>query len=238
MLHRKIITLLVMALAVGTSMALAANDPVSGKYEGVAKSETLGEIPVTLEIKNENGKVTGKVESPQGPAPITSGTFADGKLLLKLDAGGNELLVTATLKDDKLIGQWELMGQKGTLELTKAGATVAAAPPKKEEPAFDASAADPISGDWEAEADAGGQPLPFTLKLKLEGDKVTGMSESAQGSAEISKGSFAADKLSITLDTPNGSIVLTAMVKDGKMTGEYDFAGQFTGKWQAKKKQL
>ena len=56
------------------------------------------------------------------------------------------------------------------------------------------------------------------------------------GSAAISKGSFAAEKLTITLDTPNGAIVLTAMVKDGKMTGEFDFAGQGTGKWNAKKK--
>jgi hypothetical protein len=56
------------------------------------------------------------------------------------------------------------------------------------------------------------------------------------GSAAISKGSFAAEKLTITLDTPNGAIVFTAMVKDGKMTGEFDFAGQGTGKWNAKKK--
>jgi len=234
---RKIITLLVITLVMSASSALAANDPVSGKYEGTAKSESIGEIPVTLEIKNENGKLTGKVETPQGPAPITNGTFADGKITLKLDAGGNELIVTAMLKDNKIVGEWELSGQKGTLELTRSG-VAAAAPAKKEEPkpAAGAPSADPISGDWEAEADAGGQPLPFTLKLKLDGDKVTGASESAQGSVPISKGSFASEKISITLETPNGAIVLTALVKDGKMTGEYDFAGQFNGKWNAKKK--
>jgi hypothetical protein len=232
---RKIITLLVIALVVGASSTFAANDPVSGKYEGVAKSDSLGEIPITLEIKNESGKLTGKVESPQGPAPITSGSFADGKIMLKLDAGGNELIVTAMLKDNKMVGEWELMGQKGTLELTRAGMAAAAAPAKNDE-TMPASSADPISGDWEAEADAGGQSLPFTLKLKLDGDKVSGSSDSAQGQATISKGSFAAEKISITLDTPAGPIVLTAMVKDGKMTGEYDFAGQATGKWQAKKK--
>jgi hypothetical protein len=233
---RKIITLLVITLVVSASSVLAANDPVSGKYEGIAKSEAIGELPITLEIKNENGKLTGKVESPQGPAPITSGTFADGKITLKLDAGGNELLVTAMLKDNKIVGEWELMGQKGTLELTRA-AVAASAPANKEEPKPAAgAAADPVSGEWEAEADAGGQTFPFTLKLKLDGDKVTGASESAMGSAAISKGSFAAEKLTITLDTPNGAIVFTAMVKDGKMTGEFDFAGQGTGKWNAKKK--
>ena len=230
---RKNITLLAIALLVSATSVLAVNDPVSGKYEGVAKSESLGEIPITLEIKNENGKLTGKVESPQGPAPITSGSFADGKITLKLDAGGNELLVNAMLKDNKIVGEWELMGQKGTLELTKGAVAASAAPAT---PATPAAAADPVTGDWDAEADAGGQALPFTLKLKLEGDKVSGSSESAQGSVAISKGSFAAEKLTITLDTPNGPIVLTAMIKDGKMTGEYDFAGQFNGKWHAKKK--
>ena len=74
------------------------------------------------------------------------------------------------------------------------------------------------------------------MKLKLEGDKVTGSTDSAQGTAPISKGSFVGDKLSITLDTPNGAIVLTGIIKDGKLTGEFDFAGQAQGKWEAKRK--
>ena len=56
------------------------------------------------------------------------------------------------------------------------------------------------------------------------------------GSASLSNGSFKAGKLSFTLDTPNGSVSMTAMVKDGKMAGEFDAAGQMQGKWEAKKK--
>jgi hypothetical protein len=29
---------------------------------------------------------------------------------------------------------------------------------------------------------------------------------------------------------------MTAMLKDGKLNGDFDFAGQMTGKWEAKKK--
>ena len=53
-------------------------DSLSGKYEGVAKSDQIGDIPLTVEIKNDNGKLTGKIETPQGPAAITSGTSGGG----------------------------------------------------------------------------------------------------------------------------------------------------------------
>jgi hypothetical protein len=215
------------------------NDTLSGKYEGVAKSDQLGEIPLTVQIKNDNGKLTGSIETPQGPAAITGGTFEGGKIVMKFDAGGNEGTVTAMLDGDKITGKWELAGQGGGLELKRA-AMVASAPASSASgaahPAAPAAGGDPISGEWEAAADANGAQFPFTLKLKLQGDKVTGSSESDQGSAEVSKGSLVGDKLTFTLDTPNGAIGFTATVKDGKITGDFDFAGQMTGKWEAKKK--
>ena len=214
-------------------------DNLSGKYEGVAKSDQIGDIPLTVEIKNDNGKVTGKIETPQGPAAITGGTFENGKIVMKFDAGGNEGTVTAMLDGDKITGKWELAGQGGGLELKRA-AMVASAPASSAgapaSPSAPATEGDPISGEWDATADAGGTTLPFTLKLKLEGDKVTGSSDSAQGAATVSKGTYAGNKLSFTLDTANGAIGMTAMLKDGKLVGDFDFAGQMTGKWEASKK--
>ncbi|HXI94345.1 MAG TPA: hypothetical protein VNO24_30600, partial [Blastocatellia bacterium] len=164
-------------------------DTLSGKYEGVAKSDQIGDIPLTVEIKNDNGKLTGKIDTPQGPAAITGGTFDNGKIVMKFDAGGNEGTVTATLDGDKISGKWELGGQGGALELKRAAMTAAApASPsggatKPAAPAAPAAAGDPVSGEWDANADANGTQFPFTLKLKLDGDKVTGSSESSQGSA-------------------------------------------------------
>ena len=244
---RKIITLLSLVLLIATvsiaspasfnnqSTAKPAADNLSGNYEGVAKSDQIGDIPLKVEIKNDNGKLSGKIDTPQGPAAITSGTYADGKLTMKFDAGGTEGTVTATVNGDKISGKWELGGQGGPLELKRSGA-VAANEPKKEEMKPAPAGGDPISGEWAGAADAQGTSIEFTLKLKLEGDKVTGSSESAQGALPISKGSFVANKLTFSLDTPNGSIVMNGMVKDGKIDGEFDFAGQMTGKWQAKKK--
>jgi hypothetical protein len=236
---RKITSLLVVALLLSASAVAAtrgaqAKPDISGKYEGIAKGAGIGEVPLTAEIKNDNGKISGKLDIPQGTANITSGTFVDGKLSMKVDAAGTELTINGTFKDDKITGDWALEGQTGTFELKKTVAAAAATPP----PAATKPAAggDPVTGDWDATADVGGTSMPFTMKLKLEGDKVTGATESAQGSLPISKGSFVADKLSITLDTPNGAIVLSGIIKDGKLTGDFDFAGQMAGKWEAKKK--
>src|ERR1044072_2039688 len=112
---RRIIPLLSVALLIFTSsvafgasfnpQAKPASDPVSGKYEGMAKSDQIGDIPITVEIKNDNGKLSGKIETPQGPSQITSGTFADGKVILKFDVGGNEGTVDATLSGDKISGK-------------------------------------------------------------------------------------------------------------------------------------
>lgn len=222
-----------------TSQPGQSKDTLSGKYEGVAKSDQIGDIPLTVEIKNENGKLTGKIDTPQGPAAITGGTFDNGKIVMKFDAGGNEGTVTAMLDGDKISGKWELGGQGGGLELKRA-AMGASAPASSvgggAKPAAPAAGGDPISGEWAAAADANGTQFPFTLKLKLEGDKVTGSSDSDQGSAPVSKGSWVGNKLSFTLDTPNGAITFTATLKDGKISGDFDFAGQMTGKWEAKKK--
>ncbi len=202
-------------------------DPVSGKWEGVARSDQMGEISVAFELKNDGGKLSGTIESAQGSFPITGGTYADGKIGLKFDAGGNEGVIDATLAGDKISGKWELSGQGGTLELKKVAAKPSTDAPK--------AAADPISGEWSATAEAQGMTLPFTLKLKLDGDKVSGTSESQSGVASV-KGTWKDGKLSLNLDSQQGSILLNAVLRDGKLVGDYDFSGQMSGKWEASKK--
>jgi hypothetical protein len=247
MQSRRIMTLFVIALLMCGSSAVSAASfntslraqdkpaDVSGKYEGVAKSAALGEIPLTVEIKSEGGKISGKIDTAQGALPITSGTYADGKIMMKFDAGGTEGTVTAKPMGDKIVGEWEMGGQTGTIELKKV--TVAAAgPPAGAPPANPPPASDQITGKWAANADAGGNRIDFTLDLKLDAGKVSGTSESDMGSATLSKGTFAGDKLDFTLETPNGVITFTAVLKAGVLTGEYDFAGQAKGKWEAKKK--
>ena len=90
-----------------------------------------------------------------------------------------------------------------------------------------------FNGDWDCTADVQGQTIPFKLKLKVDGDKVTGESASDQGSLQIANGKITGDKLSYTLDIGQ-TITFTATVKEGKIVGQYDAGGQ-AGNWGCKK---
>jgi hypothetical protein len=249
MQSRRILTLFVIALLICVPAAVSAASlitprpaqdkpaDISGKYEGVAKSQAIGEIPLKVEIKNEGGKLSGKIDTSQGALAITGGTYAaDGKIVMKFDAGGTEGTVTAKPMGDKIVGEFELGGQTGTIELKKVGATVAAAPsaPPAASAPTSVSAASYV-GDWEASADVDGQQLAFTMKLKVDGQTVTGETNSAMGTGTL-KGTFAGDKLTFALDAGGTMINFSAVLKDGKLTGEYELPGQAKGKWEAKKK--
>jgi hypothetical protein len=214
----------------------AAADIISGKYEGVAKNPTLGDVALVGEIKNNNGTLTGKIDTRHGSLVILKGTIAGSHVNLVFDDNGNEGSVTAELKDGMIVGEWTLVGQTGTFELKRVGsATPAPVQPIKAEAAGPAPS-DPVSGEWTASANVQGQPFPFTLKLKADGDKVTGESRSAQGNAPVSKGKLTGDKLTLVIEAPNGSILLTGTVAGSRITGQYDFAGQLQGPWEARKK--
>jgi len=96
---------------------------------------------------------------------------------------------------------------------------------------------DLISGNWNTSlVAAGNSTFTLTMKLKLEKDKVTGSYESTHvGSGKISKGTWAANKLSLTLETNHGPITLAGELKQGKLSGKFN-SGPMQGTWQASKK--
>jgi hypothetical protein len=240
---RKIMPLLVIALLIVASSAISAaalvQDRVTGKYKGIAKSEAMGDLPITVDLKNTAGKLSGAIETAQGSAPITGGTIdeATGAVKLTFDAGGTEGTVTATLKDGVITGKWDLGGMGGPLELKKDGAMATPAPttPSTSTAPAGGGAVAAVGGKWVCSADVMGQAMPFTLTLKQEGDKITGESSSDQGTTPISNGKVAGNKVTFSLETPQGAIGFTAELKDGKLVGKYDFAGQMTGDWSGKK---
>lgn len=96
---------------------------------------------------------------------------------------------------------------------------------------------DSISGDWDATFELQGTTIPVKLKLKLDGDKVTGTAESAHtGPGTLSKGTWVDNKLTFTLDfATHESIVLAGRFMGGKLAGEFYTEGM-QGKWVAKRK--
>jgi len=95
---------------------------------------------------------------------------------------------------------------------------------------------DAISGEWDAVISSQDNTAQITLKLKLEGDKVTGASESSHlGDGAISDGSWANNRLKIKVETRHGLLALTGALRNGKLAGEWDM-GHMQGKWEAMKK--
>jgi len=96
---------------------------------------------------------------------------------------------------------------------------------------------DPISGEWDLLFFVQGTTTRGTLKLKLDGEKITGTVASAHtGPGTVSKGSWADNKLNLTLDfKSHESIDISGSLKDGKLSGEFRTEG-FVSNWEATKK--
>jgi len=218
----------VIAVLLGTGCAFA-QETLSGKYEGTAKVSGSADLQIILELKNEGGKVSGQLTNGATTTAVTDGSFMDGKLSLKLGEAAKDGSLTAKVEGDKLTGDWVSGSQKRTIELKKASsvAAVASAP---------AATTVNLNGTWEAVADANGQPFPFVLTLKVEGEKVSGTSSSQLGETNISTGTWKDGRLSFQLESASGVVTMSGTVIDGKLSGEFDFASQLQGKWVAVKK--
>ena len=216
----------VLTFVFSASLAFA-QDTVSGKYEGTLKNTGGADEKVSLELKNDGGKISGRMMKGQNAMDIAEGSVAASKLSLKLKDG----MINAVIEGDKITGDWASGNNKGTLDLKK---VVPALPAT----AAEAAPATPVNlnGEWDAVADAQGQNFPFLLTLKIDGENVTGGSRSQLGEATIKSGSFKDGKLAFELEGQSGTITMSATVVEGKLAGQFDYAGQLQGKWVAVKK--
>lgn len=220
--------------AVSMHATAMAQDTLSGKYEGTLKTAGAADEKVSLELKNDAGKISGRLMKGQTAIDITEGTLAESKLALKLGAAAKDGTINAVVSGEKITGDWIAGAKKGSLELKKV--TAAAAAPAAPTASAAPAAAVNLNGQWDGVADAQGQPFPFLLTLKIDGETVTGTSSSQLGDSQIKNGTWKDGKLSFELEGQNGVITMSATVVEGKLSGEFDFAGQLQGKWVAVKK--
>ena len=222
------IGLLTLTFLVGSIVAFAQGP--TGTYEGTVKMHNGTEQKLSLELKSEGSKVTGQAKHGDKTIAISEGKFENGTLTLVFDAKDHTFV--GKVDGDKITGEAGDGAQKIPLELTKVNPAAAAAPAT---PAAPAAGPVNLNGQWDAVADANGQPFPFLLTLKVEGETVTGSSSSQLGEAAL-KGTWKDGKLVFQADGQNGVISMSATVVEGKLSGEYDYAGQLQGKWVAIKK--
>ena len=226
------LSLLTLALLLGGVVAFGQGTPdVSGTYEGTVKKPDASESKISIELKSESGKITGRAIHGEKSMAVTDAKLENGVLTLNF---GSDHKFVGKLDGDQLVGDAFDGPAKFPLSLKKrtATGTPAAAPAAPAAPA----AAFNLNGDWEAVADANGQPFPFSLTLKVDGETVTGGSSSQLGESAIKSGTWKDGKLAFQLDGQNGVVTMNAVVVDGKLSGEFDFAGQLSGKWVAVKK--
>ena len=211
------LTLSLFALSVvAVGQGEKARPSLTGKYQGTAKTAN-SELTITLDLVDKDGAFSGNVTTQFGTFKIVKGNLTDDVLTLETEGNGTTGKFSLRMKDGKLVGQLYSKGGEGAVELARV--TV-----------------DEISGEWDAAADAQGQPFPFTLVLKLDGEKVTGSSSSQLGTSQISTGTFKDGKLSVVLESGGGPIGLIATLDGGKLIGDFDYMGQLQGKWVAVRK--
>ena len=224
------IGLLTLTFLLGSIVAFAQGPNVTGTYEGMVKVPNGPERKLTLELKSEGTKVTGHAQHGDKKVDITEGKFENGTLTLVFDSKDHTFV--GKVDGDKITGEAGDGAQKIPLEFKKVTPAAAAAPAT---PAAPAAAAFNLDGQWDAVADANGQPFPFLLTLKVDGENVTGGSSSQLGEATL-KGTWKDGKLVIQVDGQNGTINMSATVIEGKLSGEFDYSGQLQGKWVAVRK--
>lgn len=94
---------------------------VSGKYEGFADVQPYGKLPISAEMREKNGKVSGAIQTPLGAATIIEGAFDGAILKLTIDAGGDDIAFNGKFADGKLTGEVSGDSVKGSFELTRTG---------------------------------------------------------------------------------------------------------------------
>jgi hypothetical protein len=93
-----------LALAKGQDNA-AKTGPLTGSWKCESHGGPDGDSNFTLDLEQDGEKVTGSVDSDQGGMDITSGTFKDDTLEIRLETPQGVYLIRGKLEDGKLTGQ-------------------------------------------------------------------------------------------------------------------------------------
>lgn len=218
-------------------------EALAGKYQGTATTSD-GETPITVNLAADKGVVTGTIETHQGVVTVTGCSITGDKVTLNIDMGGSPGTITGTMKGDRFEGTWTLGAESGAVNVTRATGPAADQPAGEKPPAGGAApakpaaaaAGDPLTGSWDGVTGNSDMSVPFTMNLKLEGEKVTGDISSEQGGTTFTPGVFKDGALSITFDFNGMAVTMVGALKEGKLVGTMDFAGQMQMSWAAVKK--
>jgi zinc protease len=195
----------------------------NGKWN--LKMAAMGQnLDVNLDLKQEGEKITGEMASPIG-----KGAIEEGKLIGNKFTGNAKVTFQGQPLTLKIAGTIDSDNMKGTVDSGFPGAPAFAfsgkraggeMPKPAATPASSANAND-LSGNWTIETNAQGSDISIEMKLKQDGDKLSGDLASAIGSGKVAAGSIKDGKIEATMiiDFQGNpvEVKLIGTVENGKM---------------------
>lgn len=97
-----------------------AKADVTGHYEGSAKNGEGEVIPLTLELTEKEGAVTGMIRSSHGDFEISNGSHKEDAVTLGFDAQGTAGTISLHVNGDQLTGTWTAGEDGGPVDVKKA----------------------------------------------------------------------------------------------------------------------
>jgi len=179
-----------------------------------------------LKLKQDGEKLTGSYTNQFGKAEIMDGSLKDGDITFKVkrEFNGQPFVIkySGQLSGDKITGKGEFDVNGETRSL-------------KWEAKRDTTKAAAASGNWNtALILPDGNRIEGTLKLKQDGDKLTGATVRNENETQIQDGKIAGDEITFTVIRDRDGRKLTAKYK-GKITGDSvkgKVESDWSGDWQ------
>jgi hypothetical protein len=211
------------ALALAAFTTLGAETNAAGVWKW-SLTEQTGETILTL--KQDGEKLTGSYTNQFGKAEITDGSLKDGGVSFKVkrDFNGQAFVIkySGKLSGDKITGkaEFDIDGETRALDWEAKRATAKAAA---------------ASGTWDTALILGdGNRIEGTLKLKQDGNKLTGATIRNENETQIQDGKIAGDEITFTVIRERDGRKVTAKYK-GKITGDTvkgKVESDWSGDWQ------
>lgn len=210
------------------ALALAAFTTLGTEmHAGIWKWSLPGQNGDTiLNLKQDGEKLTGSYTNQFGKAEITDGSLKDGDITFKVkrEFNGQAFVIkySGKLSGDKITGKCEFDVNGETRAL------------KWEAKRDTANAAD-ANGNWNTALILGdGNRIEGTLKLKQDGDKLTGASVRNENETQIQDGKIAGDEITFKVIRDRDGRKVTAKYK-GKISGDTvkgKVESDWSGDWQ------
>ncbi|MDB6054529.1 MAG: hypothetical protein JWN25_2052 [Verrucomicrobiales bacterium] len=205
------------------ALALAAFNTFGADADaGIWKWSLAGQTGDTiLKLRQEGEKLTGSYTNQFGKAEITDGLLKDGEISFKVkrELNGQAFLIkySGKLSGDKITGKCEFDVNGETRAL-------------KWEAMRDAAKAASASGNWNTVLIIGeGNRIEGTLKLKQEGDALTGATVRNENETPIQDGKIVGDEITFKVIRDRDGRKVSTKFK-GKITGD-SIKGKVESDW-------